>query len=197
MNRWDDRYKHDRYFYGTKPNAFLARQYTVFEHLPHVACYAEGEGRNAVFLATKGHQVTAYDYAQEGLRKTAELAAQFDTVVETKHHDLLNDALEPEQYDGAVMIFGHFAKDQQLHVLEQIMTSLKPGGIFLMEVYEEAQLAYKTGGPPNIDYLYAEETLRDWAQQYEVLHFDCVEVTRHEGVGHKGLCKVVQVIVKK
>ena len=197
MNHWDDRYKHERYFYGTTPNEFLAQQVQVFEHVNNIACYAEGEGRNAAFLATKGHEVVAYDYAEEGLRKTEALAQQLGVTVATKHVDLIKGTVEEEKYDGAVMIFGHFAKKDQPTVLHKVMTSLKPGGLFLMEVYEEAQLAYKTGGPPNIDYLYAEETLRAWASQYEILHFDCVEVTRHEGVGHKGLCKVVQVIVKK
>lgn len=197
MNRWDDRYKHERYFYGTAPNEFLAQQVAVFEHAKQIACYAEGEGRNAAFLATKGHDVVAYDYAEEGLRKTEALAKQLGTTVTTKHVDLIHGAVEKAQYDGAVMIFGHFAKQDQSTVLHKVMESLKPGGIFLMEVYEEAQLAYKTGGPLELDYLYAEEALRQWAAQYDVLHFDCVEVTRHEGVGHKGLCKVVQVIVKK
>lgn len=65
---WDDRYAVDEYVYGTSPNTFLAEH---FQQLPKgkVLCLAEGEGRNAVFLAEHGYDVTAVDNSAVGLEK--------------------------------------------------------------------------------------------------------------------------------
>ena len=197
MNDWDKRFKEEQYIYGTEPNTFLKEYVQTFDGAQRIACYAEGEGRNAVFLAQHGFDVVAYDYSVEGLRKTAELAAANNVVVRAEHIDLLHGDVKQATYDGAVMIFGHFQKSQQALVLNKIMASLKTGGRFLLEVYEESQLAYKTGGPSSIDMLYSEHFLRDWASRYKIVHFFNGEVTRHEGIGHTGPCAVVQLIVEK
>ncbi|WP_274310161.1 class I SAM-dependent methyltransferase [Solibacillus daqui] len=197
MNQWDEKFKSDTYYYGTKPNTFLEQQEKIFGQAKMIACYAEGEGRNAVFLATKGHDVTAFDYAQEGLQKTITLAKSQKVHVITELKDLIKDPFEVGRYDGAVMIFGHFSKVDQYEVLDKIVGSLKADGIFLMEVYEDAQLQYQTGGPKEIDYLYNESELYNWANKHDVLHFACVEVDRVEGIGHNGRSKVLQLIMKK
>lgn len=197
MNLWDERFKQEHYLYGKEPNTFLATQLSALEQATTVACYAEGEGRNAVFLAQQGFEVTAYDYSTEGLQKTAQLAAEMNVAVATKKVDLIHDDLLSEHYDAAVMVFGHFAKRDQQAIFDKIMASLKPGGRFLVEVYEEAQLAYKTGGPPQIEYLYNAEQLQTWAQAYHIVHFFAGETERHEGTGHTGKCAVVQLIIEK
>ena len=197
MNDWDKRFKDEQYIYGTAPNQFLEEYVHTFNGVQQIACYAEGEGRNAVFLAQQDFDVVAYDYSLEGLRKTAQLATANKVVVRAEHIDLLHGDVKQAAYDGAVMIFGHFQKSQQPLVLNKIMDSLKMGGRFLLEVYEESQLAYKTGGPPSIDMLYSQQFLRDWASHYNIVHFFSGEVTRHEGIGHTGTCSVVQLIVEK
>lgn len=197
MNPWDETFKKAQFVYGTAPNQFLKEQAEVFEEKENIACYAEGEGRNAVFLALAGKRVTAYDYSKEGLQKTRQLAAKYHVAVERKLVDLLQDDLESDVYDGAVMIFGHFSKQNQYDVLNKIMASLKPDGVFLLEVYEDGQLAYNTGGPRREDYLYNEQQLAKWASQYQITHFYCGEVERTEGILHTGVCKVLQLIVKK
>lgn len=197
MNPWDERFKAQHFVYGTEPNAFLKEQLPALNDKQQIACYAEGEGRNAVFLARQGKTVTAYDYAKEGLMKTKALASQHGVSIETALVDLLAGELKHEAYDGAVMIFGHFSKQHQYVVLEKIMNSLKPGGVLLLEVYEDGQLAYETGGPRDVDYLYNEQQFKDWAQSYEVKHFYSGEVERVEGTLHTGVCKVLQCVVSK
>lgn len=98
---------------------------------------------------------------------------------------------------AVVMIFGHFAKEQQYEVLNKIMQSLKPGGVLLLELYEDSQLTYNTGGPRELNYLYNEQMLKSWAKTYEILHFACVEVERKERILHTGVCKALQCVVKK
>ena len=69
MNTWDQRFKTIEYVYGEKPNAFIEDYVHHLKDYQNVAAYAEGEGRNAIFLALKGHTVTAFDYAESGLEK--------------------------------------------------------------------------------------------------------------------------------
>jgi len=156
-----------------------------------VAAYAEGEGRNAVFLARLGHEVTAYDYAQVGLRKTEALAAKNGVQVQTVQVDLIEDALPIEQYDAVVMVFGHFPRKEQYRVMDNIVKSLNPGGQLLMEVYEEEQIHYDTGGPRDVDWLYRATELLEWSKKPRIKHFFTGEVERTEGLYHSGNCFVV------
>jgi hypothetical protein len=65
---WDDRYRADEHAYGREPNGFLrAEAHRIARG--RVLCLAEGEGRNAVFLAGLGHEVTAVDFSAEGSAK--------------------------------------------------------------------------------------------------------------------------------
>src|SRR6185295_2105373 len=72
---WDERYSSEEYAYGTKPNEFLEAN---FNHLPKgkILSIAEGEGRNAVFLAKQGYTVTAVDASIVGLNKAKKLAEE-------------------------------------------------------------------------------------------------------------------------
>lgn len=73
---WDERYAEPGFAYGTAPNDFLAQN---VERLPaggDVLSLAEGEGRNAVFLAQRGFRITAVDGSAVGLEKARQLAAR-------------------------------------------------------------------------------------------------------------------------
>ena len=72
---WDNRYATDDFVYGTEPNDFLRHCANYIPDGP-VLCLGEGEGRNAVFLAGRGHAVTAMDQSSVGLHK-ARRATQF------------------------------------------------------------------------------------------------------------------------
>lgn len=194
---WDERFSGDEYIYGEEANLFLQESAQLIPSNSKVAAYAEGEGRNAVFLAKLGHEVTAYDYAQVGLRKTEALAAKNGVQVQTVQADLIEEELPVEEYDAAVMIFGHFPRQDQYRVLNKIIRSVKPGGRFLMEVYEEAQISYDTGGPRDVDWLYRATELLEWCKQQRFIHFFTGEVDRTEGLYHSGSCCVVQIVVEK
>ena len=79
---WDDRYRADEYAYGREPNEFLVEHAARIPRGP-ILCLAEGEGRNAVFLAGLGHEVTAVDFSPEALRKTERLAREHNVKVTT------------------------------------------------------------------------------------------------------------------
>lgn len=63
---WNDRYKGEDYVYGSAPNDFLHQHASLFRKGSRILSLAEGEGRNAVFLARQGHFVRGLDFSEEG-----------------------------------------------------------------------------------------------------------------------------------
>ncbi|KOS27328.1 methyltransferase [Bacillus anthracis] len=196
-NFWNDRYKSDEYFYGETPIVFIKEQ--AFRLINHnkVIAFAEGEGRNAIFLAKQGHKVTAIDYSEDGLEKTKKLAKKHNVEVHTKKVDLLADSLPVDEYDAAIMVFGHFHNDHQKMILDKMIQTIKPGGLIMFEVYSKKQINYGTGGPKDVDMLYDPIDILTWCEKHKVIHFFNGEQERVEGKGHTGLADVIQVVISK
>jgi SAM-dependent methyltransferase len=98
-NMWNERYSKPGFAYGKEPNDFLASE---SKKIPRgkVLCLAEGEGRNAVFLAQQGYQVTAVDQSSVGLEKTRILAMEKGVEVRTVEADLQDFEIEKDTWDG-------------------------------------------------------------------------------------------------
>ncbi|HLR54981.1 MAG TPA: class I SAM-dependent methyltransferase [Pseudogracilibacillus sp.] len=194
---WNDSFSDTEYVYGEAPNQFIQEKAHLFSKQAHIACFAEGEGRNAVYLATKGHTITSYDQSEIGLKKTQELAAKNQVNVETREADLTTEKVEANKYDGAIMVFGHVPRENQAFLFQSILDSVKTGGVILIEVYSENQLAYKTGGPPIREMLYRPTDLLEWTQEQHPIHFYYGESERHEGKRHNGTCHIIQLAITK
>lgn len=190
---WDDRFRGEEYAYGREPNEFLRAEADRIPLGP-VLCLAEGEGRNAVFLAGRGHAVTAVDFSREGLRKTERLANERGISVTTVYADLA--AYEPESsaYAGIVAIFAHLPPAVRARVHAWVPRALRPGGVFLLEAYTPDQLALGTGGPRDPDLLM---TLAGLRAELAPLHVEVGREVRrdiHEGAFHAGSSATVQVV---
>ena len=190
---WDERFRADEYAYGREPNAFLLEQAA---RLPRgrVLCLAEGEGRNAVFLAGLGHEVTAVDFSAEGLRKTERLARERGVKITTVHADLAAYDLELECFTGIVAIFAHLLPliRQRLHA--QVARALVPGGVFILEAYRPEQLAFDTGGPRDPSLLMTFDDLKRELFPLTIEIGREVERDIREGAYHSGLSATVQVL---
>jgi hypothetical protein len=193
---WNDRYSTEDYYYGTEPNDFL-REHVY--HLPEgpVLCLAEGEGRNAVFLATNGHPVTAIDSSAQGKRKADRLAAAKGTSLNYRVCDLVNFDAGYGVWAGIVSIFVHLPPPLRQAVHAQTITALKPGGVLLLEAYTPRQLDHGTGGPPSAVLTMDEAILRKELSELEILLLREVEREVIEGRGHRGTGAVVQLIARK
>ncbi|MEW8986827.1 MAG: class I SAM-dependent methyltransferase, partial [Bacillus sp. (in: firmicutes)] len=163
-NPWHERFGSEEYVYGEEPNLFIKKQSNRLENGKKVVAFAEGEGRNAVYLAREGYEVTAYDYALNGLKKTEALAQRYGVSITTKQKDLIQEQVPVEEFDAAIMVFGHFSKQDQKTVFDKLVSAVKPGGIVMMEVYSEDQVRYGTGGPKTIDMLYDPVDLLQWVK---------------------------------
>ncbi|GIN72098.1 methyltransferase [Bacillus sp. J14TS2] len=195
-SKWHERFSMDEYFYGKEPNLFLVQ---ATKQLPKgkILCIAEGEGRNSVFLASRGYDVTAWDFAQSGIEKTKRLAEDRGVIVNTEWHDLADVAWEEEEWDAIIHIFGHFPTPIFERTVEGIRKALKPGGYYVSELYTKEQIEYGTGGPKEIENLCDPATLLSRFSDYFIQHFYIGEVERIEGQGHTGVAHVVQSIFRK
>jgi SAM-dependent methyltransferase len=193
---WDDRYDTDEFVYGTEPNDFL-RDHAGRLPPGRVLCLAEGEGRNAVWLASRGHEVTAVDASAVGLAKARRLADAAGVVVDFVHADLAEYDLGRGRWDGVVSIFCHLPPPLRRRVHAKVVAGLRPGGVLLLEGYTAKQLELKTGGPPAPELMHAAEDLR---RDLAGLEFDRLEELERdvvEGSLHRGRGAVVQAIAVK
>lgn len=193
---WDERYAAEEYVYGTEPNDFLRHH---CHHLPKgkVLCLAEGEGRNAVFLAEQGYEITAVDNSAIGLAKAEKLAAERGVEIETQVADLAHFNLGESEWDAIVSIFCHLPPAMREKVHAQIPQALKPNGVFLLEAYCPRQLEYGTGGPQVVEMTVSLDNLQNEIQGLDCLIMHEMERDVTEGIYHTGLGAVVQLIAKR
>ena len=193
---WERRYAGGVYFYGTEPNDFLRAS---LPGLPggDALCLAEGEGRNAVFLAQAGYAVSSVDLAEAGVRKTRRLAQRNGVNVAAVVGDLSVFELGQARWDLIVSIFAHMPSAVRRDVHARVVPSLRPGGVFLLEAYTPAQIGRRTGGPSSADLTMTLAQLRDELAPLEMLHGVELEREVREGSGHTGPGAVVQVIARK
>ncbi|QSX34152.1 class I SAM-dependent methyltransferase [Shewanella avicenniae] len=193
---WDEIFNSDRYVYGTEPNQFLAEN---VQQLPKgkVLCLADGEGRNSVFLAKQGYQVTAVDLSKVGLEKAAKLAASQGVAVEYIHADLAEFEFGTEQWDAIVSVFCHLPSSLRQQVHQRALQGLKPNGVFLLEGYTPRQLAFGTGGPKMLDLLMEPDAIAAEFAEANILQLAEIERDIIEGDKHTGTGAVVQLIAKR
>jgi tellurite methyltransferase len=136
-DRWNEKYDTEVYLFGEKPIPFLTDNIHI---LPKGKALdvAMGEGRNGVYLATQGFDVTGLDISEKGLEKAHALAAKNNVTIQTKVVDLENIQFEPNSYD---LIICTYYMDRGLY--KKFRDALKPGGMLLIETYNIDYLKYR------------------------------------------------------
>jgi SAM-dependent methyltransferase len=193
---WNDRYAVANHVYGEDPNAFVAE---VAPHIPAgpVLCLAEGEGRNAVYLAASGHRVTAVDQSEVGLAKARRLAAAHGVEITTVTADLGGYDIAPGAWAGIIATFAHLPPAVRQRIHRSVVAGLMPGGVFILEAYTPAQLAFDTGGPKAPELLMTLAGLREELSGLEFQIARELERDVIEGSGHTGRGAVVQVLARR
>jgi len=197
---WDQRYSEPGYVYGTAPNDFLKAEFSRIPAGGNVLCLAEGEGRNAVFLATQGYAVTAVDQSKVGMEKARALAQDRGVTITTQVADLADYNLGKATWDGIISIAAHVPPDVRKSLHQRVADALKPGGVFILEAYTEQQLEMEgTGGPPAAQrHLFM--ALAQLKDELTGLTFRIGRETEREtaeGKYHQGKSAVVQVVAQK
>lgn len=193
---WNERYSSEEYAYGKNPNNFLKENYDTIPK-GKILSLAEGEGRNAVFLAKQGYSVTAVDSSQVGLRKAQELAEENGVTIELICADLTDFDIGTNRWDGIVSIFCPLPSALRKKLHEKVITGLKPNGVFLIEAYTPDQLKHGTGGGNSADLMTSKESLSLELDGLKFSHLTELERDVVEGIYHTGLASVVQAIASK
>lgn len=193
---WDERYSSDDYAYGTTPNTFLQQHYASIPK-GKILSLAEGEGRNAVFLAKQGYAVTAVDGSLVGLNKAKRLAGQNGVSIECIHADLADYDPGEQAWDGIVSIFCPLPSVLRIALYQKVMAALKPNGIFLLEAYTPDQLKHGTGGGNSADVMQTAASLSKELAGLQFTHLIELERDVIEGSYHTGIGSVVQAIAIK
>ena len=193
---WDERYSVEEYVYGKAPNDFL-KQMSGKLKKGKALCLADGEGRNSIYLAGQGFDVTAVDSSKVGLAKANKLALEFAVTIETVHADLADYEIEEGAWDSIISISCHVPRDLRRRLHRDVVAGLKQGGTFLLEAYTPRQLEFGTGGPSSTDRLMDLASLKKELTGLEFLHGKEVVRDVVEGTYHTGKGAVVQVLARK
>ena len=194
---WDERYQTPGYIFGDQPCQWLVMNQFRLPQSGKATALGDGEGRNGVFLAQLGLQVTSVDLSEVGLSKARDLAMQRGVTIQTVQADLEYYEIEPESQDLIVSVYCHLPDTIRKLVHKRAEVALKRGGLFILEAFHYSQLKYQSGGPKTTDLLYDLDVLLDDLQTLQILEaFDGLcyldEGARHSGVGH-----IVRLVLQK
>ena len=192
---WNKRYADRHYLYGTEPNSFLAEHFSLLSS--PVLSLSEGEGRNAVFLASRGLEVVGVDISSVALEKAERLAESCGVEIKTLVADLATFEPEENYYGSVISISAHLPSPVRNRLYPLIERSLKREGVVILEAFSENQLSRSTGGPKDADMLMTVEKLKQEFPNLEPVLLHEVEREVSEGAGHTGMASVVQFIGRK
>ena len=192
---WNGKFSKADYFYGTKANEFLASKIKLIKNKKKLLCLGEGEGRNAIFFAKNGFEVSAIDTSDVGLSKLELRSKEENLNVKTFCMDL-NHWETSEKYDVIVASYLHMFKEEREKLFRKIEDSLNPNAYFIAEFFSTKQLEFNSGGPKDLELLY---TIEDFKNHFLSCKKELKEelVTLNEGIGHQGEACVIRVVIQK
>lgn len=195
---WNQRFAGEALIFGEAPNEYLRAQQARLPRGGRALCVADGEGRNSVWLAQQGLQVDAFDIAEAGVAKARALARRHGVHVDFAVADC--DALAwPEAlYDVIAAIFVQFADPaMRTRLFANMLKSLRPGGLLVLQGYTPKQLQYRSGGPSRVDHLYTETLLREAFAGLQIVELSSYDAELHEGTQHSGLSALIGMVARR
>ena len=202
MKMWDNRYSNEDFAYGITPNNFFKSALEEYKLDGKMLLPAEGEGRNAIYAAKKGLDVTAFDISIEGKKKALKLATQENVTIKYEVGDFFDLDLINEKYDSAALIYAHFPPPILSKYHRKIADLIKEGGTIILEGFSTGHLPLRMenpniGGPNKVEMLFTEESIRDDFSDFKIITLEEVQIELNEGNYHNGIGKVIRFIGKK
>lgn len=196
---WEERFAaSDDYVFGTAPAQFLIDHQSYLASGESALSVADGEGRNSVFMAEQGMEVTALEFAPSAIVRARDLAKAHNVTVTFLEADILRDPWPARDYDVVTGVFIQFvgpeARALQFQKMKQATT---PGGLVMLHGYTPKQLEFGTGGPSAVENLYTEDMLRDAFTGWDILECCAYERTLDEGKGHSGKSALIDLVARK
>lgn len=153
-NDWDARYAATDLLWSAEPNQFLVEE---VEGLPpgrvlDVAC---GEGRNAIWLASRGWQASGVDFSPVALDKGHRIAEQRGVSVTWVNADVANWSPAAEAFNLVIVFYLQLPEQQRRSVHRRMATGLAPGGTMLVVGHDTQNLTDGYGGPQDPSVLFS------------------------------------------
>lgn len=199
--RWNDRYSKTEFAYGVQPNNYLKEQLPKFPP-GKILFPAEGEGRNAVYAATLGWTVSAFDISVEGKKKALLLAEANNVAIDYRVGGLETLNYPEAEFDAIALIYAHFPANIKSLYHRTLDNLLRKDGIVIFEAFSKKHIDYisrneNVGGPTDIDMLFStDEIISDFAH-YEIIELVEKEIELTEGSFHNGKGSVIRFTGRK
>jgi SAM-dependent methyltransferase len=192
---WNQRYGAHENVYGYEPNEFFKEQ--LDKQTPgSLLLPADGEGRNGVYAATKGWDVTAFDFSDVARDKALEFASKMNVQIEYTVADI-NNYQFPRQFDVIALIYIHLDPAARVRFHKRCLDALLPGGLLILEGFSKEQINNTTGGPKDLSMLHSlKDTLHDFAAA-EILLSKRLTTQLNEGPFHSGRSDIIRLVIRK
>ncbi len=195
---WNERYSEAGYLFGTEPARFLKDHESYLSAGDKTLAVADGEGRNSVFLAERGLDVTAMDASHIAIEKAKALAMVRKVKVDFVEAEITQWDWAEERYDLVVAVFiQFFGPDGRDAIFNGMIKTLKPGGLILLHGYTPDQIAHGTGGPSQAENMYTIDILQRAFAGFEMLELKAYERHIDEGTGHSGQSALIDLVARK
>lgn len=196
--RWEDRFSAPDYIFGREPNYFLAACRALLPRNGKALAVADGEGRNGVWLAEQGLEVTSIDFSPAALAKAVALAKERGVDVTFIRADVHDWEYPEAAFDVVVEIFTQFSTPaERMRKWAGMRRALKPGGLLIVQGYTPKQLDYGTGGPKEVENLYTRDLLLATFGDFRDVQIIEEERDMHEGAAHGGMSAVIGLTARK
>jgi hypothetical protein len=194
---WDERFSIEDYLFGAEPAQALVKLEHYLIPQGDTLVIADGEGRNSVYLASKGFKVTATDASTVANIKARALAASQNVEVDYQVEDFFDIDWSAKQYDNIVGIFFQFIPPDKIkQVLTALPTAIKKGGTLLIHGYTPQQIELATGGPKDVSLMYTKELFEDMFENVEILVNKEYQMQLTEGSGHNGPSALIDFVAQ-
>lgn len=192
---WNERYAQNETVYGQIPNTYFKLKIDALQP-SKILLPAEGEGRNAVYAASIGWQVDAFDYSGNAQKKAMQLANKMGVQINYEMLEI-NAFNSLQQYEAIGLIYVHLSEKERFAFHRKMVDALLPGGVLILEAFSKAQIKNTSGGPKSLEELYAVEELKADFANLNILEIKEEVCTLDEGPFHKGQANVIRLFAKK
>jgi SAM-dependent methyltransferase len=191
---WDERFAEEGFAYGEEPNRFLCEQ--LGRLTPgSLLLPAEGEGRNAVWAATRGWEVHAFDTSTVGRDKALATARRKGVDINYELRSVVEPLCDHEgRFDAVGLVFMHLPAEVRRTAHRAVARCLRLGGTLILEAFSTVQLERGTGGPRDIGLLYEPADLEADFAEFEIRSLEQCDVELSEGRYHQGVTNVVRMV---
>lgn len=192
---WDSKYSSDQYMYGFEPNVFL-KEYLEKTSPGKILLPGDGEGRNAVFAAKLGWEVSAFDSSKTGRDKALQLAEKHNVHISYENADVETFNFETK-FDLISIVYLHLPPNIRHTFHLNLFKHLSPGGKIVLECFSKLQFTNNSGGPKNMELLYSLKDIQKDFKYYNIELIEQTEINLNEGLFHQGKANVIRLIASQ